>query len=244
MSGAIPRLRMFAGPNGSGKTTIKNNLGRPPDWFGIYINPDDLEASIRNSGRLSLASFGLDTTTEEIQQHFASSVLLQRHSLSNDAATIQCRGAELYFGEIRFNSYHASVLSDFLRRKALQLSKSFSFETVMSSPDKIALLREAQSQGFRTYLYYVATEDPAINIERVKLRTAQGGHDVPEDKIVSRYHRSLQLLIDAVRFTNRAFFFDTSASTGWYFAKVTDGKQLQLESNEMPNWFQTIWKQL
>ena len=43
MNGLIPRLRMFAGPNGSGKTTIKNGISRPPDWFGIYVNPDELE---------------------------------------------------------------------------------------------------------------------------------------------------------------------------------------------------------
>ena len=54
MSDAIPRLRMFAGPNGSGKTTVKNTLGKPESWFGMYINPDDLEASIRHTGLLPL----------------------------------------------------------------------------------------------------------------------------------------------------------------------------------------------
>lgn len=43
MSSDPPRLRMFAGPNGSGKTTVKNGLQRQPQWFGIYINPDELE---------------------------------------------------------------------------------------------------------------------------------------------------------------------------------------------------------
>jgi predicted ABC-type ATPase len=31
---------MFAGPNGSGKTTVKKDLQKPPPWFGIYINPE------------------------------------------------------------------------------------------------------------------------------------------------------------------------------------------------------------
>jgi predicted ABC-type ATPase len=39
-----PRLRMFAGPNGSGKTTIKSVLNRK--LLGIYINPDEIEAEI------------------------------------------------------------------------------------------------------------------------------------------------------------------------------------------------------
>ena len=36
----------------------------------------------------------------------------------------------------------------------------------MPSPDKIEILHKAQARGFRTYLYYVATEDPEINISR------------------------------------------------------------------------------
>lgn len=53
MKDNVPRLRMFAGPNGSGKTTVKLSLNKPESWFGIYINPDDLEASIRRTGRIT-----------------------------------------------------------------------------------------------------------------------------------------------------------------------------------------------
>ena len=61
----------------------------------------------------------------------------------------------------------------------------------MSDPGKVEVLRQAKGLGFRTYLYYVATDAPEINVSRVSLRVSQGGHDVPVDKIVSRYHRSL-----------------------------------------------------
>ncbi len=60
---------------------------------------------------------------------------------------------------------------------------TFTFETVMSHPDKIELLHKAQQSGFRTYLYYVATEDPEINISRVENRVSSGGHPVPREKI-------------------------------------------------------------
>jgi predicted ABC-type ATPase len=33
----IPRLRMFAGPNGRGKSTLKSVIAN--DLLGIYINP-------------------------------------------------------------------------------------------------------------------------------------------------------------------------------------------------------------
>lgn len=111
----------------------------------------------------------------------------------------------------------------------------------MSALDKVEILQAGQQRGYRTYLYYIATEDPGINVQRVKNRVAEGGHDVPEAKIVSRYHRSLANLPQAIRYTNRAFFFDTSADEAWYFAEATDGITIELKSDEIPNWFQAIW---
>jgi predicted ABC-type ATPase len=43
-------------------------------------------------------------------------------------------------------------------------------------------------------LYFICTIDAAINIDRVKQRVILGGHDVPEEKILSRYGDSLEVL--------------------------------------------------
>jgi predicted ABC-type ATPase len=67
------------------------------------------------------------------------------------------------------------VLADAIRRALLAQGSTFTFETVMSSRDKIDFMREAQALGYRTYLYFVATDDPEINISRVQLRVSQGG---------------------------------------------------------------------
>ncbi len=242
VSNSPPRLRMFAGPNGSGKTTVKIGLSRPADWFGIYINPDEIEKSIVETGTLPLEPFGFTSDTAEVQRFFQSSTFLQSHHLSEAAAKIECFGGSIDFSRLQMNSYYASVLADFLRRKAVESSKSFSFETVMSSRDKVDLLEEARSRGFRTYLYYVATEDPAINVRRVRIRVAEGGHDVPEEKIISRYYRTLNLLPEAVRHTDRAFFFDTT-DDACYFAEVTNGKDVVLKSDRVPDWFERVMGQ-
>ena len=244
MTDTVPRLRMFAGPNGSGKTTIKSRLQKPPAWFGIYINPDDIEQTIRSTGFLNLEPYQASITTEEIQNYFATSSFLQSQNLLDGSDTIVCRDSGIDFSGLRFTSYHASVLSDFLRRKALEAGKSFSFETVMSAHDKVDLLRDAQQLGFRTYLYFIATEAPEINIQRVKNRVADGGHDVPEAKIVERYYRSLGLLAEAIRWSSRAFLFDSSSEEPWFFAEVVDGKLLDVKDSEIPNWFEPINTQL
>ena len=62
------------------------------------------------------------------------------------------------------------------------------------------------------------------------------GHPVPEDKIVSRYQRSLDLLMQAVLSTNRAYVFDNSEKLTW-LAEITDGKMLEMKTNQIPLWF-------
>lgn len=242
MTDGIPRLRMFAGPNGSGKTTVKNSLGKSARWFGVYINPDDIEAEVRKTGRLAVEPFRMTVDADQLRAFFTQSAFLQAQGLAAGAEAITCRDHAIDFGGMPFNSYHASVLADFLRRQALAGLASFSFETVMSSPDKVELLREAQQRGFRTYLYYIATEDPAINVQRVRYRTTVGGHDVPEAKIIARYSRSLALLPEAIRFANRTFLFDTSQHDPWYFAEITDGASIRLPSGEIPEWFTPVWE--
>jgi predicted ABC-type ATPase len=111
----------------------------------------------------------------------------------------------------------------------------------MSHPGKVEFLGEAQSMGFRTYLYFVATDDPEINLSRVANRVRLGGHFVPADKVIQRYHRSLELLLDAIRHTNRAYIFDNSGDNAahdqTWLAEITDGKRLELKTGKIPAWF-------
>ena len=134
--------------------------------------------------------------------------------------------------------YHASVLADYLRRHLLARRMDFTFETVMSSPDKVAFLSEARAAGYRTYLYYVATDDPIINVSRVRSRVSLGGHTVPETKIIERYNRSLSLLRAAVANTSRAYVFDNSGNEQQHvwLAEVTEGRKVEIKSDRVPAW--------
>jgi len=244
MSTATPRLRMFAGPNGSGKSTIKaaivNVIG--PELLGVYINPDEIESDIRASNVLDLTAYNVETTDAEVLGFFTQSTFLAKVGLIDEAAKLRFKAGKLNFSAVTVNSYFASVAADFIRHKLLEAGVTFTFETVMSSPDKVDFLKKAQEQGFRTYLYYVATEDPEINISRVESRVAEGGHPVPRDKIVERYHRSLDLLADAVQYANRAYIFDNSSDKKVWVAEITDGDSLELKSDNMPYWFKTaLW---
>lgn len=236
----VPRLRMFAGPNGSGKSTL-NSVIRP-ELLGIYINPDEIEQEIRVRDFLDLKNFGVSTTEFEILAFFNDSVLLDKANLLDEAAYLRFSDDKLSFFEVGVNSYFASVAADFIRRKLLERGASFTFETVMSSADKVDFLKKAQHRGFRTYLYYIATDDPIINISRICNRVRLGGHVVPDDKVIARYGRSLGLLQEAIRYTDRAYIFDNSGPSQVWLAEVTDGRLLTMKTNRMPAWFKTaVW---
>ena len=144
---AVPRMRMFAGPNGSGKSTIKSVISS--ELLGIYINPDEIEKDIRATGYLDLKEFGVSDTGQEALGFFEQSTLLRKAGLVAESQQVRLKNNVLDFSGITVNSYYASVISDFLRHKLLDIGTSFTFETVMSSPDKVELLRKAQERGFR-----------------------------------------------------------------------------------------------
>jgi predicted ABC-type ATPase len=230
---------MFAGPNGSGKSTLKSCL--PKELLGVYLNPDDIEQDIRTRGFLECADYGVATTGAEVLSFFKKSSFLISAGFAESANQMKFANGRLEFEKIIVNSYFASAVADFLRQKLLNSNASFTLETVMSHPSKVDLLAQAQRAGYRTYLYFVATDDPAINLSRVRNRIKLGGHAVPEDRIIKRYYRSLDLLLPAIRMANRAYVFDNSGESKdgkqTWIAEITDGTELNLKSEEIPAWF-------
>jgi len=237
MTQAVPRVRMFAGPNGSGKSTINAEIRT--DLFGTYVNPDLIESELKKNGRLNVDQFEVELSTGEIYQAVNSSSLFSRLVADGEVFEITVSDGELEISPNAVNSYMASILAGLIRRELLKSRASFSFETVMSSEDKIDFLKQARSAGYRTYLYYVATEDPLINISRVRNRVLAGGHDVPEEKIVSRYHRTLSLLWDAVKCSDRAYIFDNSGKSYFWLAEIIEGRTIEFKSRLVPQWFKT-----
>ncbi len=130
-----------------------------------------------------------------------------------------------------------------MRAACLERGDDFTFETVMSHPSRIDELRRARAAGYRITLVFVGTADPRINLDRVRQRVEEGGHDVPADRIVSRYERTMGLLADAVAQSHRALIFDNSDPRRGHLlvAEVLEGddgrKRVALRANM--RWLQT-----
>ena len=230
MSKKVHRLRMIAGPNGSGKSTLMELLKTVVNT-GFYINPDDIEASLLKKPILHFIDFGLETTQKqfvEFVNHKSSigSGVFKKKIIQN----VLIQNNVLVINNIQVNSYIASLLADFLRTQLLKANASFTFETVMSHPSKVDIIDKAVSLNYKTYLYFVTTSEPSVNLERIKSRIKKGGHNVSKDKIIQRFYRSIKLLPKAIKKCDRAFIFDNSTSLT-LIAEFKNGKNVSKSSS-------------
>jgi predicted ABC-type ATPase len=83
---------------------------------------------------------------------------------------------------------------------------------VFSDPagDKLAFLEEARDAGYLTLLCYIGLASPEQSIERVAMRVSQQGHDVPDEKLRSRFSRSLGNLKAAIGRLRHILVYDNS----------------------------------
>lgn len=234
---SVKRLRIFAGPNGSGKTTIIKNL-RNEIPFGIYINADDIESQLKESNILLFSTYQLTVDEKELQSFFKSSTFSPIKRNETDLWNkLEVRENVLHIKTI-VDSYLAADIAEFIRQKLLENGISFTYETVMSHEGKVDFLQKAQDNNFRVYLYFIATEDPEINVSRVNIRVAQKGHPVAPETIRNRYFKSLNLLKKAIKNSNRAYLWDNSGTTSLLISEITDGVDVKIiDTNNVPSWF-------
>jgi predicted ABC-type ATPase len=234
---AVKRMRVFAGPNGSGKTTIIKSL-QSEIPFGIYINADDIEALLKQSNVLLFSSYQLNICESEIHTFFKTSKFSPiKRKEPNLWEKLSVKENVLHVNT-KVDSYLAADIADFIRYNLLNSGISFTYETVMSHNSKVDFIKKAKENDYRVYLYFIATEDPEINISRVNIRVAQHGHFVPSETIRDRYYKSLGLLKNAVKNSSRAYIWDNSGTTSLLIAEITNGVDVRIiDTDKVPNWF-------
>jgi predicted ABC-type ATPase len=98
--------------------------------------------------------------------------------------------------EMNIGAYESAEVAEALRREHFDRRESFIFETVFSDPvaEKLAFLEEAVAAGYTVVLFFVGISSPERSIVRVAQRADEGGHDVPTDKLITRYPRTMENL--------------------------------------------------
>ena len=128
-----------------------------------------------------------------------------------------------------------------MRESCLADMSSMALETVFSTQEKLEFVQRAKEAGFFIRLFFVCTNDPSINAQRVALRVMEGGHDVPILKIISRYYLSIAKCIEALASVDRAYFYDNSETDvdPLLMFRVNDGKMAKIYQDLVP-WAKNI----
>lgn len=236
-----PKLRIFAGPNGSGKTTLYNSI--KPIYFStrLFVNADDLETAFKANNFLNLAGFDIDTNQLNFSKFCSASGLFSKANFDAKSWNLVVKENIIVKDEyenISYNSYHFAIIADFIRHFLINNKRSFSFETVFSHPSKLEFIKFAHQNDYKIYLYFIGTETPIMNLERVKDRVKKGGHFVHGDKIEKRYFLTMDLLIDMLKNVDETYLWDNSGTKHNYIGNIKDGI-LNLEFSNIPNWIDT-----
>ena len=122
-----------------------------------------------------------------------------------------------------YTDLDAAQIAEKMRNKLVEELKSFTFETVLSTDRNMKLLAQAKAAGYRIQIIFILTNNSLINVDRVRKRVLSGGHAVPEDKVISRYKRSLKNIPALTRLADRLIIFDNTGDKPVIMCEVISG---------------------
>jgi predicted ABC-type ATPase len=151
--------------------------------------------------------------------------------------------ADVLAQDLRIDAYSAARLADRLRRQLIEQRESFIFETVFSDPigDKLEFLKETERTGYSVVMFFIGIPSPSVSDERVAMRVAKGGHDVPADKLTERYPRVMQNLKRALAELSNLRVYDNGdlRDPYWLVATREDGQEVKFRG-PVPEWLSAL----
>jgi predicted ABC-type ATPase len=145
--------------------------------------------------------------------------------------------------ELKLDAYAAARVADAVRRELVRQRESFVFETVFSDPagDKLTFLRETAQAGYTVVLCFIGLSEPSVCEERVAMRVSQGGHDVPSDKLISRFPRIMSNLKAAIRELPNVWVFDNDDLQAPFRRIAIFQNGTCTDTNKVvPEWFRAV----
>jgi len=159
---------------------------------------------------------------------------------------IKLLNADLIAAEINSESpekagYVAAHLISRLGEDLLDQGVSFCFETVFSHESKIDFVARAKSLGYEIILVYIHLDTPALNEARVHQRVAEGGHNVPAEKTLTRIPRTMKHIAAVLPLVDEARLLNNSSRKNPYqeAAVVKRGRRVKAV-DPLPKWAQDI----
>ncbi len=162
------------------------------------------------------------------------------------SAGLRFVNADVLANELEMESYAAARMAGNLRSALVEQGESFVFETVFSDPvgDKLGFLKNAVARGYTVILCFIGISGSEVSEQRVAMRVSQGGHDVPADKLITRYPRTLANLHAAIRELPNVWVFDNDDLRESFrnVAMFENGRRIS-QGKPIPKWLRRIFKE-
>lgn len=144
---------------------------------------------------------------------------------------------EVFPDDPEVHSYDAAKIAENMRLELLQLGHSFCFETVFSHPSKIDFMAQAKALGYQLIMVMIHVEPTGLNLARISQRVADGGHNVPADKVEARIPRMLEHVRIAIPLCDQVRVLDNSRlDTPFRPILTIKGGKRTVHLSPLPRW--------
>ncbi len=144
---------------------------------------------------------------------------------------------QLYPDDPEKYSYDAAKIASEMRMKLIAEGRSFCMETVFSHPSKIDFVAHAKAMGYQIILVFIHLNINVLNKARIAQRVSEGGHKVPDDKVISRIPRLLKYIKRTLPLCDQVYILNNSRADNPFqrMATLKEGK-LEVHQNKLPDW--------
>ncbi len=133
-------------------------------------------------------------------------------------------------------AYEAAELAATIRSELVNKRESFIFETVLSDPvgEKVEQLASYAALGYKVVLIFIHIDNADESIRRVAMRVCQGGHDVPDEKLRTRFDRTRANLQRAIQRLHHVIIFSNQDLNHPYqfVAQYDHGQKIKSKAGE------------
>lgn len=139
------------------------------------------------------------------------------------------------------HSYDAARLAEQQRNRLLLSGASFCFETVYSHPSKIDFVARAKALGYQIIMVMIHLDSVQLNQARVAERVSEGGHGVPENKVIRRIPRMLAHVKASLPLCDVIRVYDNSFADNPFVPVFSsaDGR-LEPHLEPLPDWAEVL----
>lgn len=116
----------------------------------------------------------------------------------------------------------------------LSAHENFAFETTLSTRSYVRLIETAKNLNYDVTCLFFWLESESLAVSRVATRVKEGGHNIPKETIIRRYHKGLKNFFDLyLPILDNWLFVNNSGET---YEVVAEGTSSELSLHNSQQW--------